>query len=42
MTVAIQLKHLIDIKSLSTQEIEAIAERALEIKNGANPLFLKG
>lgn len=41
MTVAIQLKHLIDIKSLSTQEIEAIAERALEIKNGANPLFLK-
>lgn len=38
---AVKLKHLIDIKSLSTTEIEGIANRALEIKNGAKPLSLK-
>lgn len=42
MTVYAGLKHLIDIKSLSNEEISAIAARALEIKNGANPLSLKG
>ncbi len=35
MDTAVKIKHLIDIKSLSTEEIEAITERALEIKNGA-------
>ena len=42
MAICSCLKHLIDIKSLSTKEISAIAERALEIKNGAKPLSLKG
>lgn len=39
---ALKLEHLIDIKSLETSEIEAIAERALEIKNGAKPLSCAG
>ncbi len=34
----VRLKNLVDIKSLSTEEIEGIAERALEIKNGAKPV----
>lgn len=38
----LKLEHLIDIKSLETSEIEAIAERALEIKNGAKPLSCAG
>ncbi len=45
MCAAAKLEHLIDIKSLSTEEISAIAERALEIKNmdrGAKPLSLAG
>ena len=37
-----KLENLIDIKSLSTEEISVIADRALEIKNGANPLSCKG
>ncbi len=37
-----KMKNLIDIKSLTTSEISAIAERALEIKNGAKPLSLEG
>lgn len=36
------MKHLIDIKSLAVTEIDAIAERALALKNGAEPLCLKG
>lgn len=36
------MKHLIDIKSLSTEEINKIATRALELKNGAKPLSCKG
>lgn len=42
MENAIKLKHLIDIKSLSTGEIEAIAERALQIKSGSKPASLAG
>jgi len=42
MTIGHKLKHLIDIKSLATADIEAIANRALEIKkiteNGLKPL----
>jgi len=41
METGIKLNHLTDIKSLTTEEIEGIAERALEIKNGAKPLSLK-
>lgn len=37
-----KLKHLIDIKTLSTSEIERIATRAAELKNGATPLSCKG
>ena len=36
-----KMKHLLDIKSLTTSKIAAIAERAIEIKNGAKPLSLK-
>ncbi len=36
-----KLENLIDIKSLSTEEISAIADRALEIKCGAKPLSCK-
>ncbi len=42
MAANTKLEHLIDIKSLSTEEILAIADRALELKNGAKPLSLKG
>jgi len=45
MIAGTKLKHLTDIKSLSTEEISAIAKRALEIKNmsrGAKPLSLAG
>ncbi len=38
----LKLEHLIDIKSLETSEIEAIAKRALEIKNGAKHLSCAG
>lgn len=34
------IDHLIDIKTLATAEIEAIKNRALEIKKGARPLLL--
>lgn len=37
---SLKLEHLIDIKSLDTQVISRIAERALEIKNGEKPLSL--
>lgn len=37
----VNIKHLVDIKSLATSEIEAITTRALELKKGAKPLCLK-
>ncbi len=43
MTIsALKLEHLIDIKSLDAEVISRIAERALEIKNGAKPSLQAG